>query len=219
VARILIAEDDVRVSSFVERGLKARGYSTLVVPDGERAESLGLTDEFDLLILDIGLPEREGLHVLQALRARGSRLPVVVLTGRPDQGAAACLDGGADDFMTKPFDLDELIARVRARLREAGTDEPPTLSLGDVRLDLKTRRASVGELTADLTLREFSLLETFLRHPGQVLTRAQIASQVWGYLVDPNTNLVCVYVGALRRKLGDHVIETVRGEGYRLGAR
>jgi DNA-binding response OmpR family regulator len=187
-----------------------------VVEDGEVAQRLGLSDEFDLLILDMGLPSQEGYHILQALRARGKTLPVIVLTGRRDRGAALCLEGGADDYLTKPFDFDELVARIRARLREVGTDEPEALSRGGVRLELKTRRASVGDRTADLTTREFSLLETFLRHPNQILTREQIASQVWGYYVDPNTNLVSVYIGALRRKLGADVIETVRGEGYRL---
>jgi two-component system, OmpR family, response regulator len=219
VARILIAEDDPLIASFLEKGLRANGFSTFLADDGEKAQSLSLTDEFDLLILDMGLPEREGFHVLQELRARGKTLPVLVLTGRRERDAVMCLEAGADDYMTKPFHFEELLARVRTRLRRAGTVQPQALSAGEVRLDLKTRRASVGERTVDLTAREFVLLEAFLRHAGQVLSREQLLSQVWGYSFDSTTNLVNVYVGSLRKKLGGDVIETVRGFGYRLRGR
>jgi DNA-binding response OmpR family regulator len=216
MARILIAEDDPLISSFLEKGLRANGFTTFVAENGETAQRLSMTGEFDLLILDMGLPGRDGFHVLQELRSRGKKLPVLVLTGRRERDVVMCLEGGADDFMRKPFQFDELLARVRTRLRKAGTEENYILQAGRVRLDLKTRRATVGDLTVDLTAREFSLLETLLRHADQVLSREQLLSQVWGYFFDPSTNLVNVYVNSLRKKLGADVIQTVRGVGYRL---
>jgi DNA-binding response OmpR family regulator len=219
VARILIAEDDPLISSFLDKGFRASGFSTFIADDGEQALRLSLTEEFDLLLLDMGLPEREGFHVLQELRARGKAVPVFVLTGRGERDVVACLEAGADDYMRKPFHLDELLARVRARLRTTGSQEPQVLSAGEVRLDLRTRRATVGERTVDLTAREFALLETLLRHTDQVLSREQLLSHVWGYYFDSTTNLVNVYVNSLRKKLGPDVIETVRGVGYRLRGR
>ena len=216
MSRILIAEDDPLIGAFVEKGLRASGYSTFLVGDGERAQALGLTDQFDLMILDMGLPERDGLQVLEGLRSRGSKLPVLVLTGRRERDAVTCLEAGADDYMMKPFGFDELLARVRTRLRTAGTEEPHVLSAGDVRLDLMTRRVTIDGRPVELTSREFALLETFLRHVDQVLSREQLLSHVWGYFFDPNTNLVNVYVNNLRKKLGPEIIETVRGAGYRL---
>jgi DNA-binding response OmpR family regulator len=216
VSRILIAEDDPLIGSFLEKGLRAHGFTTFLADDGERAQRLSLTDQFDLLILDMGLPEREGLHVLQELRARGKTIPVLVLTGRRERDAVMCLEAGADDYMTKPFHFEELLARVRTQLRSKGTEQQFVLRAGDVRLDLKSRRATVHERTVELTAREFSLLETLLRHAGQVLSREQLLDHVWGYSFDPSTNLVNVYVNSLRKKLGRDVIETVRGVGYRL---
>jgi DNA-binding response OmpR family regulator len=219
VARILIAEDDPLISSFLEKGFRANGFSTFLADDGEQALRLSLTEEFDLLLLDLGLPEREGFHVLQDLRSRGKTVPVLVLTGRGERDVVACLEAGADDFMRKPFRLEELIARVRARLRTKGSQEAQVLRARNVRLDLRTRRATVGERTVELTAREFSLLETLLRHADQVLSREQLLSHVWGYYFDSTTNLVNVYVNSLRKKLGPDVIETVRGVGYRLRGR
>jgi DNA-binding response OmpR family regulator len=216
VSRILIAEDDPLIGSFVEKGLRASGYSTFLVDDGERAQALSLTESFDLLILDMGLPGRDGLTVLRELRGRGSKLPVLVLTGRRERDAVTCLEAGADDYMMKPFHFDELLARVRTRLRSTGTEETHVLSAGGVRLDLITRRVTVGGQPVKLTSREFALLETFLRHADQVLSREQLLSHVWGYFFDPSTNLVNVYVNNLRKKLGAEIIETVRGAGYRL---
>jgi DNA-binding response OmpR family regulator len=217
MARILIAEDDPLISSFLEKGLRASGYTTTVVDDGERATSLALTSDFDLVILDMALPKREGYEVLQELRRQGKETAVIVLTGRPEmRDVVSVLDVGADDYMTKPFRFEELLARVRARLRAHGTEDVTVLNAGAVRLDLRTRRATVGDTEVDLTAREFALLETFMRHPGQVLSREQLLSHVWGYFFDPGTNLVNVYVSSLRHKLGDSVIQTVRGAGYRL---
>ena len=218
---ILIAEDDPRISSFLEKGLRASGYGTLVADDGEIAERLAVKGEVDLLILDIGLPERDGFRVLQTLRARGGDLPVIVLTGRSDRDVVTYLEAGADDYLQKPFRFDELLARVRRRLHAAGstTEGDNILRAGDIRLDLRTRRATIGERSVELTGREFALLETLLRHADQVLSREQLLSHIWGYYFDPGTNVVNVYVNSLRRKLGADVIESVRGIGYRLPAR
>ncbi len=217
--RVLIAEDDNLISSFLAKGLQAHGFATLVVDDGEEAERLGLTDEFDLLILDMGLPDRDGLHVLQELRARGKTLPILVLTGRSERDVVMCLEAGADDYMHKPFRFEELLARVKTRLRTTGTVQENTLVVGDLRLDLRTRRVTNGEVTVDVTAKEFALLELLMRHPDQVLSREQILSQVWGYFFDPTSNVVNVFISALRRKLGDDVVETVRGLGYRITPR
>jgi DNA-binding response OmpR family regulator len=219
MSRILIAEDEPRLSSFLEKGLKAAGYSTTVVDDGVRAAGMARDDEFDLLILDIGLPGQDGFAVLRQARARGDKLPVLILTARDEVGDTVTgLDLGADDYVTKPFVFEELLARVRARLRapEPGGDSTLELSAGGVRLDMLSRRAEVGDTDVELTAKEFTLLETFLRHPGQVLSREQLLSHVWGYDYDPGSNIVDVYVGYLRRKLGAERFETVRGMGYRL---
>ncbi|MGH3477021.1 MAG: response regulator transcription factor [Nocardioidaceae bacterium] len=216
MARILIAEDDPLISAFLEKGFRSNGFSTFIADDGEQALRLGLTEEFDLVLLDIGLPEREGFHVLQELRARGKAMPVVVLTGRSERDVVACLEAGADDYMRKPFRLEELLARVRARLRTRGSQEALVLRAGNVRLDLRTRRATVGDRVVQLTARELALLETLLRHADQVLSREQLLSHVWGFYFDSTSNLVNVYVNSLRKKLGPDAIETVRGIGYRL---
>jgi len=217
VARILIAEDDRHIGASVEKFLRDNGYATLLADNGELAQSLALTDAFDLLILDMGLPEREGFHVLQELRARAKRLPILVLTGRSDSDVVACLDAGADDYMRKPFDFDELLARVRTRLREghSAPADPNVLGGREVRLDLRSRRASARDRTASLTPREFALLEMLLRHAGQILSRRQLA-QAWGDSVGPESNTIDVAVNALRKKLGADAIETVRGAGYRV---
>jgi DNA-binding response OmpR family regulator len=219
VARILIAEDDPRIGELLEKGLRMNGYSTFLADDGEKAQSLSLTDEFDLLILDMGLPKREGFEVLQDLRSRGKTLPVLVLTGRSERDVVMCLKAGADDYMRKPFHFDELLARVETQLRSKGTAEPNVLRSGRVQLDLRSRAATVDDQPVDLTAREFALLETLLRNAGQLMSRGQLLSDVWGYSFDPTSNIVDVYVNSLRTKLGGDVIETVRGAGYRLRTR
>jgi len=217
--RILIVEDDAGMASFLDRGLASRGYATTVVGDGARATAIASDADFDLVILDLGLPDVDGLTVLRELRRRGERLPVLILTARDDsRDKVEGLDAGADDYVTKPFGLEELLARVRVRLRGAGSAEAAVLEVGGMTLDLRTRRALVGGNLIELTAREFTMLETFMRHAGQVLSREQLLAHVWGYDYDPGSNVVEVYVRYLRRKLGEGAIETVRGMGYRLVA-
>jgi len=161
----------------------------------------------------------DGNQVLAEIRSRGERMPVIILTARSGvRDTVAGLEGGADDYVTKPFRFEELLARVEARLRDPGVSEQNELVAGDVVLDLLTRRAEVGGKEVELSAREFILAETLMRHPGQVLSRQQLLSGVWGYDFDPGSNVVDVYVGYLRKKLGKDRIETVRGMGYRLTA-
>ena len=217
MSRILIAEDEPRLASFLEKGLHANGFATTVVADGAAASLLARDDVFDLLVLDLGLPGKDGSLVLRELRAAGQRMPVIILTARDDvSDTVAGLEGGADDYVTKPFRFEELLARIRARLRQEGTAEQTVLRAGDVVLDLRTRRASAHGRVVELTAREFTMLEVLIRHAGQVLAREQLLSHVWGYDYDPGSNVVDVYVGYLRKKLGPGTIETVRGMGYRL---
>ncbi len=217
MTRILIAEDESRIVAFLEKGLRAAGYSTVAVGSGRDAAALARDDSFDFMILDLGLPDLDGQRVLSAIRDRGERLPVLILTARDGvEDTVRSLEGGADDYMTKPFRFEELLARVRLRLRDENDTETTVLTAGSITLDLRTRRASTDRGTIELTAREFALLETFIRHRGQVLSREQLLSHVWGYDFDPNSNVVDVYVRYLRRKLGDDMIETARGMGYRL---
>jgi DNA-binding response OmpR family regulator len=219
VNRILIVEDEPRLASFLEKGLRANGFVTTVAKDGTTGGLLARDDNFDLLVLDLGLPDKDGTEVLRELRAAGQRMPVIILTARDDvSDKVAGLEGGADDYVTKPFRFEELLARVRARLRDERTVERTVLRAGDIVLDLRTRRASTTGRTIDLTAREFTMLEVLIRHAGQVLSREQLLSHVWGYDYDPGSNIVDVYIGYLRRKLGSGAIETVRGMGYRLAA-
>ena len=215
--RILIAEDEARIASFLEKGLRANGFTTEVAPDGDEALRLGRTGRFDLVILDLGLPGRDGLDVLRELRAGRHTVPVLILTARGSvSDTVAGLDGGADDYLTKPFRFDELLARVRVRLRGDRLVEPTLLHCGDVALDLRTRQVVSDDRATDLSAREFALAHVFFRHPGQVLSREQLLSHVWGYDYDPGSNVVDVYVGYLRKKLGKGRITAVRGMGYRL---
>ncbi|MBA3802231.1 MAG: response regulator transcription factor [Acidimicrobiia bacterium] len=217
MTRILIAEDEFRIVAFLEKGLRAAGYSTVAVASGRDAAALARDDSFDFMILDLGLPDLDGQRVLSTIRDRGERLPVLILTARDGvEDTVRSLEGGADDYMTKPFRFEELLARVRLRLRDENDAETTVLTAGSITLDLRTRRASTDGGTIELTAREFALLETFIRHRGQVLSREQLLSHVWGYDFDPNSNVVDVYVRYLRRKLGDDAIETARGMGYRL---
>jgi len=216
-SRVLIAEDEERIASFLEKGLRANGFTTEIAKDGEEALRLGRTGRFDLLILDLGLPGKDGFSVLRELRDEGRSLPVVILTARSGvTDTVSGLDSGADDYITKPFSFEELLARIRVRLRSDRAPEPTVLTVDDAALDLRTRQAVVGENVVNLSAREFALADAFFRHPGQVLSREQLLSHVWGYDFDPGSNIVDVYVGYLRRKLGKERITSVRGMGYRL---
>ena len=217
MSRILIAEDERGIASFLEKGLAANGFTTETVGDGASALDQARHGTFDLLLLDIGLPVIDGFEVLRRLRSEQILLPVIILTARDGPAdTVAGLEGGANDSMRKPFAFEELLARVRLRLRPAAEPESTVLRVGGLHLDLRTRRATVGDRTVDLTAREFALTETFMRHPDQVLSREQLLSQVWGFDFDPGSNVVDTYVRYLRRKLGDERIETLRGMGYRL---
>ena len=217
MSRILIAEDEARISSFVDKGLRSGGYSTTVAETGADALAYAKSGGFDLVLLDVGLPGMDGFEVLRQLRLTDTTLPVIMLTARTGvEDTVAGLDGGANDYIPKPFKFDELLARIRLRLRDAGQVTATTLSHGDLELDLRTRRATVGDATVDLSAREFALAEEFLLHPDQVLSREQLLSRVWGFDFDPGSNVVDVYVRYLRGKFGADRIETVRGMGYRL---
>ncbi len=203
----------------MESGLQAHGFTTIAVNTGREALQVSYGGEFDLIVLDLGLPDQDGLDVLKALRGQGHTIPIVVLTARDGvQNTVAGLEGGADDYITKPFSFEELLARIRVQLRNRvpRTQPDTALQVGNITLDLLTRQAWVDDRSIELSAREFLLLEFFLRHPMQVLTREQILDRIWGYDYDPGTNIVNVYVGHLRKKLGDDRIETVRGMGYRL---
>ncbi|MGA9750034.1 MAG: response regulator transcription factor [Nocardioides sp.] len=221
MARILIVEDERRIASFIAKGLTAEGHATVEVDDGQDGLDQALSGNFDLMVLDIGLPRISGFDVLDQLRAQGSRMPVIVLTARDSvTDTVSALDSGADDYMSKPFRFAELLARVRVRLRPPQDGAGPSVDVlegGDVLLDLRTRTAVVAGRGVDLSAREFRLAEIFVRNPGQVLSREQLLDLVWGYDFDPGSNVVDVYVGYLRKKLGSTAITTVRGVGYRFG--
>ncbi|KAA1398105.1 response regulator transcription factor [Aeromicrobium ginsengisoli] len=216
--RILIVEDEDRIASFVAKGLKAEGFTPTVVGDGIAGLDYALTGEFDLMVLDIGLPGMDGFRILERVTAERPALPVIVLTARDSvTDTVAALEGGAADYMSKPFKFGELLARVRLRLRAPGEPVPDDeLSVGDVRVDLRRRRAYIGDREVELSARELTLAEVLIRNRGLVLSREQLLSQVWGYDFDPGSNVVDVYVGYLRKKLGADLVTTVRGLGYRV---
>jgi two-component system, OmpR family, response regulator len=214
--RLLVVEDEERIAAFLLKGLRAHGYAVEWVKTGWEALQLGFEPDIALMILDLRLPDLDGLEVLGSLRERGATVPVLVLSARARvEDRVRGLDLGADDYLAKPFAFEELLARVRARLR------PPAsaigvLRAGDISLDMLTREVTARGRKVSLSAREFMLLQAFLTHPRQVLSRQELLSMVWGMDFDPQTNLVDVYVGYLRRKLGEPAIETVRGMGYRL---
>jgi two-component system, OmpR family, response regulator QseB len=220
MSRILIVEDEPRISAFIEKGLRSHGFLTTIASDAQDALIMAINGEFDLMILDLGLPGKDGLQILEELRGQGEVLPIIILSGRDDiQTKIAGFEGGADDYLTKPFSFEELLARLRVRLRgrdDRTNSEENVLKFRNITLDLRTRKVKVGDRTIELPAREFTLAETFLRHPGQVMSREQLLDRVWGYDYDPGSNIVDVYVGYLRKKLGSNLIETVRGMGYRL---
>jgi DNA-binding response OmpR family regulator len=217
---VLVVEDDERIGSFLQRGLEGQGHQVSRAENGDDGLALALDPLVDLVILDLGLPGRDGQSVLTGLRRTRASLPVLVLTARDalDEKVRA-LDAGADDYLTKPFALDELLARVRALSRRSDQSSADVIEASGVRLDLRSRRVDAHGQSVDLSTREFALLEYLMRHPGQVLSRTQILAAVWGYDFDPLSNVVDVYVRYLRRKIDrddePSLIETVRGAGYR----
>jgi DNA-binding response OmpR family regulator len=218
---ILIVEDEPAIVDFLGRGLSKEGFKVQSVGDGAEGERLALGHEFDLIVLDRMLPGRDGLDVLAAIRRSKPSLPVIVLTAKTELAdRVEGLDRGATDYVTKPFSFEELAARVRAHLRQADSETTTTLEAGGIRLDLVGRRAEREGLVADLPRREADLLAYLMRHAGRVCTHEEILAAVWGYDHDPGTNIVQVYIGYLRRKLGfpgsPAPIETVRSVGYRL---
>jgi two-component system response regulator QseB len=214
--RVLVADDEQRITSFIEKGLRKHGFATLATHDGAEAVRLARDEDFDLLILDLGLPHADGFEVLAQIRGRGERLPVIILTARDElDSTVRGFESGADDYLTKPFRFDELLARVRARLRDPGPADASVLRAGGVALDLQTRQARVGGVEVALSTREFALARTLMAHAGAVLSREQLLSRVWGYDYDGGSNVVEVYIRYLRLKLGADTIETIRGSGYR----
>ena len=218
--RILVVEDERTLAGFIEQSLLAEGYAVTVANDGEQGTSEALAGDYALVLLDVLLPGRNGLQVLDAIRAAKPELPVIMLTARGAiEQRVEGLDRGANDYVTKPFSFEELLARVRAQLRAPSQREASVLEAGVIRLDLRTRRVELGGGEVALTAREFELLAYLARHPDQVLSREQILNAVWGFDFDPGTKVLEVYIGYLRRKLGEDgagVIETVRNVGYRL---
>jgi two-component system copper resistance phosphate regulon response regulator CusR len=216
VTKILIIEDEPRIAAFVSRGLESAGYATEIVDDGAEGLTRALRGDVELVLLDVGLPTMDGFEVLRELRSRGSSVPVIMLTARTStRDTVEGLDSGANDYVPKPFTFEELLARIRSRLRETPLSSGVSVVQGDVVLDILGRRATVDGREVDLSAREFALAEQFLRNPGRVLSRELLLSRVWGMDFDPGSNVVDVYVRYLRGKLGaDHIV-TVRGAGYR----
>jgi DNA-binding response OmpR family regulator len=221
--RILVVEDEPAIADFVRRGLDAAGYAVTCVGDGDDGLAVALSGQVDLVLLDLMLPGRDGLDVLDAIRAEQPQLPVIIVTAKAAiDDRVAGLDRGADDYLVKPFAVDELLARIRANLRGDRQRSATVIEAGDLTLDVRTRHVDFQGRGVRLTTREFELLAYLMRHPNQVLSRSQLLNAVWGYDYEPGTNVVEVYVNYLRKKLrgddGPAPIETVRGAGYRLMA-
>ena len=220
MTNILVVEDEPGISSFVAKGLTSAGYNVTVVDKGSDAISGALGGDYSLIVLDIGLPDMDGFEVLEQIRVQGATLPIIVLTARSSvEDTVSGLEQGADDYMSKPFRFEELLARIRLRLKNATSDDPTNMvqiNVGGMHLDLRTRYASIDGEPVELSAREFTMLQAFMEHPDQVLSRSQLLDMVWGYDFDPGSNVVDVYVRYLRRKIGSERIVTVRGMGYRL---
>lgn len=218
MSHILIVEDDSRISSFIIKGLKSAGYTATLVEDGKIAYGIAKAAAFDLIILDVGLPGMDGFSLMRALRADEVKTPIIMLTARDSiTDTVEGLENGANDYMTKPFQFAELLARIRLRLLDITREEPSpsTLTHRELVLDLRSRQVTIAGRSAELTSREFALLENFMRNKNQVLSREQLLGLVWGMDFDPSSNIVDVYIRALRKKIGEEYVSTVRGVGYR----
>jgi two-component system OmpR family response regulator len=215
--RLLLVEDEARLAHALRRGLSADGFTVDIASDGAAGLELAREGGFDAVILDVMLPRLSGYDVVRTLRAEENWVPVLMLSAKDgEHDQADGLDVGADDYLTKPFSYLVLLAHVRALLRRAPTARPAVLSAGDIRLDPASRHVTVAGDPVALTPREFGLLEFLLRRPGRVVTKIEILDHVWDQAADTHPNAVEVYIGYLRRKLGRHLVETVRGAGYRL---
>ena len=222
--RVLVVEDERRIADFISRGLSEQGYAVDVAYDGDEALQWADVAEFDVIILDVMLPIRDGIEVCHTLRERGLRTPILMLTARDAvEDRVRGLDSGADDYLVKPFAFAELLARLRALTRREPAALGTVLQVGDLILDTTTREASRQGMSLELTSKEYALLEYLIRHPNQVLTRTMIAEHVWNYDFDNATNVIDVHIRNLRRKIDDpfltRLIQTVRGAGYRISAR
>jgi two-component system, OmpR family, response regulator len=213
--RVLLVEDDAMIAGGLKSGLRQAGFAVDWVSDGAAADAALRTSSFDLVLLDLGLPKRDGHTVLRALRARGDGTAVIVLTARDEiQHRIAGLNAGADDYIVKPFDLDEVIARMRSVLRRSAGRAEPAIQHGELRLDPTTRSVQLKGEPVALSAHEFAVLEALLQRPGTVLSRAQIEDRLYGWNESIGSNAVEVYIHGLRRKLGSDAIRTVRGVGY-----
>jgi DNA-binding response OmpR family regulator len=222
--RLLIAEDEARIAAFLEKGLRANGFTTTVAKNGHEAIAMAHSEDFDLLILDLGLPGKNGWQVLEEVRGRGERLRIIILTAQDEvDDTVMALEQGANDYVTKPFEFSELLARVRVQLRDnvvprSKSGQETTLQVGKIVLDLLTRQVWMDGTLIEMSMKEFTLTEILMRHPMQVMSREQLLNRVWGYDYDPGSNVVDACVKQLRKKLGSETIETIRGIGYRLRA-
>jgi two-component system, OmpR family, response regulator len=219
--RILVVEDEVKMAALLRRGLSEEGLTVDVAAEGERALLMAGASEYDAVVLDVMLPGIDGFETCRRLRREGVWAPVLMLTARGSlDDRVAGLDGGADDYLVKPFAFAELLARIRALVRRGNVERPAVIEVGDLRLDPGTREVWRGDAEIDLSSKEFTLLETFMRHAGYVLSRSQLLEQAWEYDFEHRSNVVEVYVRYLRRKIDlpfdKASIETVRGAGYRL---
>jgi DNA-binding response OmpR family regulator len=216
--RLLLVEDDRMIGESLRGALRGSGYAVDWVRDGHAADATLASERFDLVLLDLGLPQRDGIEVLRALRARGDRTPVIVVTARDTLASRVRgLDEGADDYLVKPFELDELLARIRAVVRRHAGRAEPALSVGDVTLDPSTREVRRDGVPIALSAREYAVLEALMLRPGAILSRAQLEDRLYGWGEELESNAISVYVHQLRRKLGDGLIHTVRGVGYYAG--
>jgi DNA-binding response OmpR family regulator len=219
--RVLVIEDEEKMAEMIKRGLEEEGMEVDLAFDGEQGIAAGSTGRHDFIILDIGLPGRDGLEVARELRTAGLKTPLLMLTAHDTtEMKVKGLDSGADDYLTKPFAFAELLARLRALQRRTQTEEAPRLQIGDLALNLITRRVTRGGVEVQLTNKEFALLEYFMRHPRQVLSRDRIHDAVWGDTFFPESNVIDVHVKRLREKLEEasepRLIQTIRGVGYSL---